>query len=233
MIGRFTHIEVSNWPEDDLMAIAQKGFERLAISIPREIIKLIARESIGLPIITQSACLHLIQKKMMNEEQESKKEVLQTADNAMIALHQVTRKDAIISLNDLAVQRYAGFSPVYEKLRQLSSNKRRKYKTYELILFCFFLDPLKFVLSKEEIHERLNSLPINNIHIPSKGAVTKLINIIDEYQEKLPIKLLEWCDNDGKLYMIEPSLLFFLKWNKVYLDIETNNELFHDFLSLA
>ena len=60
LIGRYTQIDLSNWKKDDLKKIPIKGFAYLEQEIAISICNLIAKESAGLPIITQNVSLQLL-----------------------------------------------------------------------------------------------------------------------------------------------------------------------------
>lgn len=53
LVGRIQQIDLSRWSTDDLKQIAHKGFEKLKITVPDNLINLIGSESSGLPILTQ------------------------------------------------------------------------------------------------------------------------------------------------------------------------------------
>ena len=66
--GRVSHIQLENWSTADLQKIVTQGFEYLRIDFPPAYAELIADESVGLPIITQSVCLKLVvAQKRINE----------------------------------------------------------------------------------------------------------------------------------------------------------------------
>jgi hypothetical protein len=53
LLGRIAQIDVARWKEDDLQTIVEKGFSHLQLRLRSHVCSIIARESAGLPIITQ------------------------------------------------------------------------------------------------------------------------------------------------------------------------------------
>jgi len=99
LIGRYTQVNLGNWELEDLKKIPIKGFSYLKRALPQSVMSLIARESVGLPIIAQCVSLQII----LNEPQE-KKELVYTKQSGLDALH------------DVAVNRFGAFSSIHDRL---------------------------------------------------------------------------------------------------------------------
>lgn len=205
LIGRYTQIDLTNWDTSDLEKIPSRGFDQLKITVPSTSVKTIAAESVGLPIITQSVCLEMALNKMRD------------GGNVPKPLNELkfSTRDVFRALHRVAVNKYGGYEPSYDRLTRGPRKKARKYNTYELILLAFNLDPLKFSLTREEIPERLQSLPIEKQQIPPAGSITSTLNALGKFQQRLAVQLLEWSANDQRLYILEPTFLFYIRWRQI------------------
>lgn len=160
---------------------------------------LISKESEGLPLITQCLSLQLL----LNQPEDDRETVF-TKQNGFDALHNV------------AVNRCGAFSSIHDRLIR-GPRSKRKYNTYELVFSTFAQDPLKYSLARHEIDKRLEKLinaGINKASLPPQGSVTSMLKAIGSFQKKVGIELLEWSERDQKLYILEPTFLFYLRWKK-------------------
>jgi hypothetical protein len=60
LLGRILQIDVARWDEKDLTEIVSKGFSHLGIEQSADVTESIARESVGLPILTQQTCEQML-----------------------------------------------------------------------------------------------------------------------------------------------------------------------------
>ena len=202
LIGRVAHIDVGHWDVKDLELIAQKGFDHIRVGFDPDFRKLIASEAVGLPIIVQQACLALFQGKTYTDEIDRKK--------LRIDKHSVEK-----SLHHVARVKYQQFDPYYATLIRGPREKARKYKTYELVLACFTLDPIKFCLHRKEIDERLIRLQLPADEMPPFASLNSTLGALKKFQMKREFELLEWRPNEDMLYIIEPAFLFFVRWRTI------------------
>jgi hypothetical protein len=219
LIGRVAHVDVGHWDVKDLELIAKKGFDHLKIPFDMGLRKLVASEAAGLPIIVQQACLALFQNKTYVDEIEKKK--LKIDKGAMEkALHHVARV------------KYQQFDPYYATLIRGPREKARKYKTYELVLACFTLDPVKFWLHRKEIDDRLSRLQIPVDEMPPFASLNSTLGALKNFQTRREFELLEWRPNEDILYIIEPAFLFFVRWRAIKEDVEYRQlDLFEQLIS--
>ena len=199
LIGRIAQIDLDIWNRKDLAQIARQGFEYLGIAVPKVVTNEIAQESAGLPVITQDACLQLFVDKGISEHKRG--------DD--ITFH---RQDAFRALHQVARINYAQFEAIYERLVTGPRIQARKYDTYELILSAFVADPLTFSLKRHEIDDRLGNMPIPTEKRPPPASVNSTLKALGKFQERMGLELLEWSERDQKLYILEPSFLFYLRW---------------------
>jgi len=199
LIGRIQQIDLKRWGENDLKQIAEKGFSRLKIDLPTQAINLIAKESVGLPIITQQACAQLFIDKGFKNVHAGEELAF-------------SRKCAFHALHMVATNRYKQFESWYTRLTTGPRKAARKYNTYELILSAFTLDPPKFVLKRHEIDERICNLPITNEEKPPAASINSTLSAIGKFQKSNGFELLEWSKRDQAIYVLEPAFLFYLRW---------------------
>jgi hypothetical protein len=196
LMGRYLHLDISAWSIDDLKRIIGAGFGFLNITCSDGILSLVAEESVGLPIIVQSTCLRLCLNKDLKYRCDA--QVFLSNDDAFTALHEVA------NLN------YGTYNIVYDALITGPRKKARRYNTYEMLLAAFSTDPLAFSLSYSDIIERVSSLFPGNI--PPVASIISTLNALKKFQQRLGIEILEWVNNHKKLYVVEPTFLFYIRW---------------------
>src|SRR5262249_4871240 len=144
-----TQIDVGNWSPSDLQEICKLGFKYLNIAISLRVAEIIASEAAGLPIIVQQTCLDLFTSKGIQAIKQLKGEKI---------AFQV--QDVNSSLNNVARERYVQMEQYYNTLIKGPRERARKYRTYELVLACFTLNPISFKLSRKQIDERMRQLKL-------------------------------------------------------------------------
>jgi len=220
LFGRTIQIDLAIWDKNDLKQIALRGFTFFKIPISDSVMEVIAQESVGVPIITQSVCLALCMNCNIRFSGDPSSNT------------EISNKDAYKALHQVAAERYSVFSAIYDRLARGPRKKARKYDTYQLILSTFTLDPVVFSLKREEIGERLKRLQIQTIEIPPQGSVSSTLRVLGTFQKKLGIELLDWSEKDQRIYIIEPTFLFYLRWRKARQDSPKILEVFQEFLSI-
>jgi hypothetical protein len=202
LIGRIHQIDLSRWNIDDLEKIALQGFHFLRINVPYLVPKEIARESVGLPIITQDGCRQLLEDKGVMYVDPGKTQV------------QLNTKDAYRALHHVAKRNYSQFEAIYERLITGPRKRAQKYNTYELVLSTFTQNPLMFSLKRYEIYDRLKRTPISSEKLPPSASIDSMLKALAKFQKDSGIDLLEWNNNEQRLYILEPSFLFYLRWRE-------------------
>lgn len=222
LVGRISQINISTWETDDLGKICTQGFQHIKVSLERSLKNIIAKESVGLPIITQSVCLELLIDKDIK--------VLEGIKYGEIVFK---KHDIFSALHGVAKNKYTQFEAIYDKLKEGPRKKARKYETYELILAAFSLDPLKFSLSKDEIVERLKEMPIAEKAKPPIPSINSTMNALKDFQKRNGLILLEWHSRSKSLYILEPAFLFYLRWRKEREKVPTLFEVLTNLMQTA
>lgn len=202
LVGRISQIDITTWREEDLKKIAIQGFEYLKLQVQNDVVSAIAKESVGLPIVTQDACCQLFTDKGIAELKQGKAEVL------------FNKKDAYKALHNVATTNYSQFETFYERLITGPRKRVRKYNTYELVLSMFTQEPLTFSLKRYEIDERLYKMQVQTEKLPPHASVDSMLNALASFQKRIGIELLEWNKNEERLYILEPSFLFYIRWRE-------------------
>ncbi|MFY7739372.1 MAG: AAA family ATPase [Flavobacterium sp.] len=219
LIGRIIHLEQGTWDVEDLKKIVNQGFNELKIKIDPKLVKLIAEESVGLPLITQSICLRLFLDK-------GKANIDPKKDGGLIFV----KEDLLLTLHNVAKIEFGIFHDIYDILATGFRKGARKYNTYELLLLSFTIDPVTFKLKRFEIDERLQQL--KDISIPPAASINSTLGVLSKLQKRNQFELLEWSTKQSTLYILEPSFLFYLRWKNEREKVRLNEKYFDDFLRL-
>lgn len=204
LIGRVKQIDIEQWSLDDLKRICEAGFEHIGLTLSSSVSEAIAKEAVGLPIIVQQTCLQLFEGRGLSKVTDAKKSKAKfSIDNAESAMHAV------------ATTRYTQFKSYYDILVKGPREKARKYKTYELVISSFTLDPIKFSLSRNEIDERIAKLCPSVSEVPPPASMNSTFGALKKFQERRKLQLLEWLPNEEVLYIVEPSFLFYVRWRRL------------------
>lgn len=207
LVGRIAQINIGHWTIEDLTKIASQGFDYLKCSISNELLNLIASESVGLPIVVQQTCLSLFNNERIEfVEHAHRRNLTFRSEHVEHSLHVVSQT------------KYTQFETHYTTLIRGPREKSRKFRTYELVLACFTLDPIKFYLSRKEIDERMNKMKLEASEIPPPASLNSTFGALRKFQEKRHFQLLEWRPTEEILYVIEPAFLFYVRWRARQID---------------
>lgn len=199
LIGRTTSIEIPLWTTNELKEIAVKGFTLLNVPISDECINLLAQESISSPQLMQDNCFNLAYGSMGSS---------------------ITTATVKAAFSETA-SNYAHYDKLVRTILHGPSQgqgRRKLYQTadkdvdiYELMLMALKADPPVSKLSLEEIKNRISELLVNHERITSSiisGTINKLISLIKKDMPDLDA--LEYKNKE--LYILDPFLLFYLRW---------------------
>lgn len=214
LIGRIAQIDVGHWGKADLSSICKKGMEYIGSSLNLSLIETISTEAVGLPIIVQQACYAIA----------TSKGAVYTDQVSKSFFRKISKADIDKCLNNVARGKYTQFESYYNTLVRGPREKARKYKTYELVIACFTLDPIKFSIARNEIDDRLERLAIDKGEMPPAASINSTLGALKKFQERREFTLLEWIQSEEVLYIVEPSFLFYVRWrslkgNSIQLDL--------------
>ncbi len=206
--GRLSLINIETWKEEDLKKIALKGFDKLDIKISDEIAGKLAVECLTSPQLMQYICLSICTLLEDENKQEVNDEILEKA-----------YKFTTINFN------YADVVKVLIKGPNPRGQQRKLYRTvdekeldlYGIIVESLAKNPPMTELDFESFYDRIFKI------IEDNGKQVKLDkqtvrNHLNHLQELLEGKeeiyrAIEW--KDGKIYVLDPLFLFYLRWGRI------------------
>ena len=206
--GRLSLINIEIWKEADLKKIALKGFTKLNIKIEEEIADKLAVECLTSPQLMQYICLSIC----TLLEDEGKREV---SDDILEKAYRFTT----MNFN------YADVVNVLSKGPNPRGQQRKLYRTidgkeldlYGVIVESLAKNPPLVEMDFETFYERiLCIIDDNNCSIKlDKRTVRnhlKYLQGVLEGKEEI-YRAIEW--KDGKIYVLDPLFLFYLRWGRM------------------
>lgn len=208
MQGRFRHIAIPPWSQEDLILIPNRGFEALNVVCTDDFIKKICSESFGNPLLVQEICSELC----------ANAEIFSRCENA------TEIKEDLLNKTLASVAESKGF-PKYRKLREgpqaRTDRQARQLKDggtadiYQAILIALTRLGPRPRTHYDELRSSLKDL-IEEGQVPQKhevtAALTQMSRIAREQIEGEPP--LEFVKNEDALVITDPFLLFYMKWQK-------------------
>lgn len=209
LIGRVNHIELRRWKNRDLKEIVERGLEYLKVEFPKDIINLIVNEAGGLPIMVQQICFQIFAKRGM----------YQRVDSDEFNRNLLGKPEVYEAMFSLANEKYSFYRDNYEILSK--GIRSGNYNTYEKIILAFTIDPIKFELSQKEINKRIKFFYIDQEdQIPSELKIVETLENINVIQSENKIHVLDWVGRLRKLFVLQPTFIFYIRWH----DFELPND---------
>lgn len=203
--GRFKHVEVPPWSVEDLTIIAQIGFQALNIDDNNSLIKHLAAESEGSPLLMQRFCWNICYDQ----------QITQTCPN----LTKLKNIDIDGLFNEVAAD--AGL-PIYEKLAKGPQSRTDRIRRpliggsdadiYEAILLAVAMTGPKEKLTYDNIRSSLNSVLADKI--PQKIEVSNALNHLTaiDKDENRGQRAIDWDPQSLNLVITDPFFRFYLRW---------------------
>ena len=206
LIGRTSFIEIAPWTKAELKEIAKKGFDCLRINADDQLLDFIADESALSPLLMQENCFNL------SFRLKEKKTTT------------ITRKDIEDAFTD-TVEDNRSYQDIVQFILdgpKKGRARRKQYKTqsgelceiYGLLLRSISTDPPVLSLKIRDIENRMKNILAPNEKAFTSMSLGKIIKHAEEIaNESIKEKeSLEW--KDSVLYILDPFLLFYLRWDK-------------------
>ena len=204
--GRLSLINIEAWEKKDLKEIALKGFKQLDIKITDEVAEQLAVECLTSPQLMQYICLSIC------TLLEDKNEHIVNFDMLEMAY-----KFTTVNFN------YYDVVNVMSKGPNPRGKKRNLYKTldgkeldlYGLIVESLAKNPPIMELDFDTVYDRIINLIPKTEGKPDRNSVKSHLNNLQTIlKEKEEIyKAIEW--KDGKVYVLDPLFLFYLRWGRM------------------
>lgn len=204
--GRFRHIEVPEWRRAELIQIAERGFAALNAQCVPSIIQTLADESNGSPLLMQSFCWELCYDRGVKETGDAPVSIGDSAD-----LKSVFKRIA----KDMG-------QPIYERLAAGPQSRTPRIDRplrdggqadiYRAILLAIAQIGPKSRLSYNEIRTSLTEILADKV--PQKLEVSNALNHLSKIAAEIATgeRALEWDEKGRDLYLSDPYLRFFLRW---------------------
>lgn len=205
--GRLSLINIETWKEEDLKKIAIKGFDKLEIKITDNIAEKLAVECLTSPQLMQYICLSICT--LLEDEKK-----LEVNDEILEKAYRFTT----INFN------YADVVSVLIKGPNPRGQQRKLYRTvdgkeldlYGIIVESLAKNPPMTELDFESFYNRIFNVIEENDRLKlEKQTVRNHLNHLQEILEgKEEIyRAIEW--KDGKVYVLDPLFLFYLRWGRI------------------
>ncbi len=212
LIGRTTYIEIESWKPEELAEIARQGFKLLGYRLEQPALQLLTQESISSPQLMQQNCLNLA----YNIKDTHK-------DTASLEL-------ILNSFKDTAAD-YSNYDDILEQLLRGPAQGRTKRKHYALkhnvekadiyllLLLAMSEDPPVLSFSLAELRERLTRLLSNAESLPRTLSISNAVAKMENIMKKISrLDTIEW--KRQRLYILDPFLLFYLRWSEDWKHID-------------
>lgn len=208
LIGRTAFIDITPWPIDELREIAIKGFALLGIEAADDLITVLAQESIASPQLMQENCLRLANLMVKAKTKRLSRELMEKS-------FRLTAKNYDYYASILGT---ASKGPLQgQKRRTIYTLKDGKtMDIYGLLFESIAKDPPITALSTDAIKERFAQLLADPHKMPTALNIANSIKHIEKIiKAQVPsLDTIEW--KDGCLYILDPFLLFYLRWGGVW-----------------
>ncbi|MBS5113887.1 MAG: hypothetical protein KHZ15_14600 [Coprobacillus cateniformis] len=204
--GRLSLINIETWKESDLKEIALKGFKQLNIKISDEVASQLSVECLTSPQLMQYICLSICTLLEDKNENVVKTDILKTA-------YRFTTVN--FNYSDVVNVMSKGPNPRGKKRKLFKTVSQKELDLYGLIVESLAKNPPIMEMNFDMLYDRItNLIPIDNIK-PDKQSVKNHLNnlqMILEDKEEI-YKAIEW--KDGKIYILDPLFLFYLRWGRM------------------
>ena len=124
------------------------------------------------------------------------------------------KKSIYNSLHTVANERYGQYSVFYDILSRGLRKRSHKHDAYKLILLIFAIDPPVFSLQRHEIDERIAKVIKEDSIVPPQASINNTLRNLSKVQlnKDIELPLLEWSESQGRLFILEPAFLFYIRW---------------------
>lgn len=209
--GRVLAVDLPYWDATSLRRIAEIGFAKLNVKLDHAFVDAIATESMGSPQLMQANCLNACFEVPIKEQYKALTEVPVGKD----LLHKILQRTA----------RTADYRTLVELLEagpKARSGERNLYKfksgqqgdIYACVLRAIALDPVAQSFKYQDLIARIGQLCDGAAPPNSTVSTTcqQLAKVAQENRVESPV--LEWDEEKSVLDIVDPYLLFYLRWNK-------------------
>lgn len=206
MTGRIQMFEIPTWSEEELLEIADKGFEELRVEVPFSVKMKMAKEAMGSPHLMQEFC-----KKICEGYRIEKKAARRIRLDEDIELDKIFMEIAKNSGREL-------FEKLSRGPRQRSDRIHRQLKNGEQTdIYGVVMEGLKKLkpgvssISYEEFRSCLKEI-IDDV--PQLHEISRVLEKIAEisYNAGASSPVIDWDKDEAILTITDPFFAFYLRW---------------------
>lgn len=208
--GRSAAIDFNYWDHKALQEIGKLGFKKLNVNLPAGFIHRAAEEAAGSPQLMQSICLNSCFESGVREDGPEMVDV--KIDDSV--LERIFARSAASS----------DYSSTIEKMRdgpKLRGEPRKSYTLkngkagdiYHVLIRAMASDPPSLQFKYQNLTSRVAAALSESSDTPNGSSITGSCAQITAIANSLsPHPILEWDGESDVLMILEPYLLFYLRW---------------------
>lgn len=206
--GRAVRLDFNYWNKSELLKIATLGFNALNIEMPPAFVEAMADEAAGSPQLMQALCLNSCYE--LNVRERPAKKVIPSANLSLI--------------NDVCVRTaltvdYTSILNLMKDGPKTRGTERNSHvlkngevcDVYPLIIKAIALSPPELTIRYPNLKDRMEALCSSTTPSGSSltGACTHMCGIANAAEGR---NVLEWDAATDVLDILDPYLLFFIRW---------------------
>lgn len=209
--GRVQAIDLEYWTVAQLLEIAQIGFPILNVDVQEDAARRLAEEASGSPQLMQASCLDFCFEFGFDERADT----MVGAKVDRNSIERVLRRTSSrTDFKSLARRMHTGPKTRGTERKEYEFSDGSIGDVYRCVLFAICSDPPKLSFSYNELQKRIQVVTKSS-ELPRPQSVyqccSQLAQIALEMYEKE--RVLEWDEDASLLDIIDPYLLFYLRWS--------------------
>jgi hypothetical protein len=205
MTGRMVPLTIPFWSHEDLVSIAELGFEELNVWVPKGDIKRLAEESFGSPFLMQDFCLALCLASGIEESQEESV-ALQLPEWPAFFRQMAagTAKTAFERLVSGPPRR--GTPRVPRRLKD-----GREVDIYGLALAAIASTGPRIKLTDDELRDAVRAVSADDP--PGGDEITRVLNEMTKIARKMKGEpVVDYMAAERELHIADPFFAYYLRW---------------------
>lgn len=208
--GRVQAIDVNYWSVEELVTIGRTGFPVLGLEVGDEILTRFAQEASGSPQLMQASCLDLC---FETGVEEVVTDPLSVEVDKLTLERTLKRTSARTDYRSLLKRLHSGPKTRGTERKEYEFTDGTVGDVYRCILMAIGADPPQLTLGYEELLARAQVV-VNGESPRSQSIYQSSAQMSEIAGEMYPDqRVLEWDDDEQVLAIIDPYLLFFLRWS--------------------
>lgn len=208
--GRSINIDFNYWGVNELQQIARRGFDALRISLPDAYVAAMADEAAGSPQLMQVLCLNTCYELNLREEQTA-------LVSPQVSMELIKK---VCSRASLSADYSSTVAMMKEGPKTRGTNRAGHllktgeiFDVYPLIVRAISQNPPELTIRYANLLGRIAQLCANDPPTGSSvtGACAQMCSIANASENRT---IVEWDSGRDVFNLLDPYLLFFLRWSK-------------------